>query len=417
MKRLITLLFVASILCFADVKFANVLGITYDTSKWNNSYCLKYRNSNELCMSYSLKYPVNIKCNNQEVSDMMTSLIESNVKSYKKSNAKEFISDNGGDDTISGNWDDEYTLELFSSTKHTFTISFSGGGYTGGAHGNYGISFSNYNIKNGKKINLSDLISNGKKSLSRAVEKYYRQKNGIKPNENLTSYDWFNDKFILAENFAITDKGIYFLYNSYEIKPYSSGQTNLLVPYKYLKNVLDFSGVLSSYTDIPNDNEEKNSVKIHTFDDNNIAMIKTYSKILGNGLVSVEVEMKNLSNHKLGWLSVSFPQLRYEDSLLKNRNVGFDNARVYPRGKRIYNITKRKTVNASYLLVEGESKHWKRGETKSINLILNVPKGLNTLYVNLRGSFKEKNKPPVSFPNDGVDGQQGFYNYRLRVDM
>jgi len=45
------------------------------------------------------------------------------------------------------------------------------------------------------------------------------------------------DTFLRTEGF-FTDKGLKFLYNVYEIKPYASGITELEIPYEDLKGIL-----------------------------------------------------------------------------------------------------------------------------------------------------------------------------------
>jgi hypothetical protein len=61
----------------------------------------------------------------------------------------------------------------------------------------------------------------------------------------LTEDEWFEERFILPENFAFTSRGILFLYNQYEIKPYSSGLSTFLLPYEALRGIIDPAGPLA----------------------------------------------------------------------------------------------------------------------------------------------------------------------------
>ena len=418
MRRIMVIMFVIVTALFSDMSFANKLGIKYQTKDWSDSYCHTYSNGEKLCMDYVITYPIDIRGDNQKAVDIFKSQVEKIVTKYKKSGAKKDILDMTLDDSdpIVGSWTDEYTVELLASTQKTLTLSYSGGGYMGGAHGNYGTEFINFDIDSGRKISIADIISGTKSSFTKAVERYYRDTNGLGMHDSLTRLEWFENKFALADNFAITDKGIYFYYNSYEIKAYAYGQTELLVPYRNLGDTIDSHGVLSTYVSTPQPiSKPQSNNKVYRV--NNLAEITIYSKNLGSGLVSVEVEMKNLSLHNRGWLSISFPQLRYRDSIVKSNSVGFDTLLSYPRGKKIYHNMLRKAVRASYLLVEGEATRWYRGDTKSISLIVDAPRRADSLIVYVRGSYKDRRRPVVSFPNDGVDGQQGFYNYTLRVDL
>jgi hypothetical protein len=45
----------------------------------------------------------------------------------------------------------------------------------------------------------------------------------------------------------LTPVGIRFLYNQYEIKPYAAGQTDLVVPYTQIKQLLKPNTVIAQY--------------------------------------------------------------------------------------------------------------------------------------------------------------------------
>jgi hypothetical protein len=51
-------------------------------------------------------------------------------------------------------------------------------------------------------------------------------------------YFFENQRFILNDNFVLTQKGIKFLFNVYEIKPYTAGITELEIPYEKLNGIL-----------------------------------------------------------------------------------------------------------------------------------------------------------------------------------
>jgi hypothetical protein len=116
--------------------------------------------------------------------------------------------------------------------------------YTGGAHGNYYTLYNNYDIKQNKEISLNDIINKDKLSeLIQIAEKIFRKQEGISETHSLTD-GYFFDKgvFSLPDNFILQKDGILFLYNIYEIKPYVSGITRLLVPYSSIQNLLTAEG-------------------------------------------------------------------------------------------------------------------------------------------------------------------------------
>ena len=61
-------------------------------------------------------------------------------------------------------------------------------------------------------------------------------------------YFFLNDKFVLPERFYINDLGLVFLYNPYEIKPYSEGTTKLIIPFSALKGIAKQNSILTTKT-------------------------------------------------------------------------------------------------------------------------------------------------------------------------
>jgi len=125
-------------------------------------------------------------------------------------------------------------IDIFSHTKNSITLKVAQTNYYGGAHGSYEVSF--FNFYKQKEIKLNDIIKDQNKLLKIAKE-YYKYIYNIQ-NKPLTANGWFEDKFILPNNFALLENGILFYYNSYEIKPYSFGHTKFILPYYKIKDIL-----------------------------------------------------------------------------------------------------------------------------------------------------------------------------------
>lgn len=119
----------------------------------------------------------------------------------------------------------------------------------GGAHGSTYTGFVNWNTKAGKKISLDDLFAPAYKTkLTTVAEKIFRKDEKLSGTSSLRNYFFKDEKFTLNDNFLITPVGIQFLYNEYEIKAYSEGQTTLLIPYIQIKSLLRPNTVLKQYT-------------------------------------------------------------------------------------------------------------------------------------------------------------------------
>jgi len=97
--------------------------------------------------------------------------------------------------------------------------------YSGGAHGNYGTQFRNFDLKKNKFIELSDILTeNGIKALPGLFEKYYRIQNNVDPSKSLQDDGLFTDTIHVNDNFIITPSGLTFNFVPYEIAPYAGGE-------------------------------------------------------------------------------------------------------------------------------------------------------------------------------------------------
>ncbi|MNL65691.1 hypothetical protein D3C87_1900590 [compost metagenome] len=82
--------------------------------------------------------------------------------------------------------------------------------------------------------------------LTAVAEKIFRKNEKLSPTESLKDKYFFeNDTFSLNQNFTITEKGLKFLYNPYEIKAYVYGTTELLIPFAELKDIAKPNSLLN----------------------------------------------------------------------------------------------------------------------------------------------------------------------------
>lgn len=111
---------------------------------------------------------------------------------------------------------------------------------TGMAHGMGGNQFINWDNQSQLSLNLKDLIKAGAydkyvEQLKIAYNKWIADNSAsIEDPENYARM-W---PFVASDNAGITDLGLLVKYQPYEIAPYSSGQPELLIPYKNLKDIL-----------------------------------------------------------------------------------------------------------------------------------------------------------------------------------
>lgn len=119
--------------------------------------------------------------------------------------------------------------------------------YMGGAHPNSVFSYLNYDPVNQQEILLDSLILPGSMDkLNSIAEVIFRKNEKLAPGSSLKEgYFFENDRFSLNRNFTITEKGLQFLYNPYEIKAYVYGTTTLVIPFSELKDIARPNSLIS----------------------------------------------------------------------------------------------------------------------------------------------------------------------------
>lgn len=119
--------------------------------------------------------------------------------------------------------------------------------YSGGAHPNSSFTYQNYNPETHQVITLDSLFIPGSSvKLNEIAEKIFRKNEKLSPDQSLKdNYFFENDTFKLNDNFTVTDEGLLFLYNPYEIKAYAFGITKLLIPFGEVKDIAKPGSLLS----------------------------------------------------------------------------------------------------------------------------------------------------------------------------
>lgn len=143
-------------------------------------------------------------------------------------------------------WFKEVRIQVLKQWKGYLGLKYTFIDYAGGAHPNSAFIFQNYNTVSNQNIPLDSLIKPGSLSvLTATAEKIFRKSEKLSPSQSLADAYFFDkNKFSLPHNFTITDKGLNFLYNPYEIKPYAAGITELLVPFDQIKTILKPNPIL-----------------------------------------------------------------------------------------------------------------------------------------------------------------------------
>ncbi len=153
----------------------------------------------------------------------------------------------------------EHELHGFSllSDKFLFSYGISRYVYMGGAHGLSTRNFYNFDLKTGKLLTEADIFTeNYDEALkdlikTRIVEQSVEDSTMI-PISNLEDTDYWVDAIKPNGNFYITESSINYVFNPYEIAPYSLGETEVILPFERLKDILNKNAIISHLIEIHN---------------------------------------------------------------------------------------------------------------------------------------------------------------------
>ncbi len=175
------------------------------------------------------------KCNSPQ--EAINIFIDSCVTKYREIYAKSF--EEQADSTLYYMY--QHSISIYNKVVFTNNnlISFyvTNSSYQGGAHGLYSKILVSIDLKNIKEITFKDVFKkDSKEELTKIIQakliKIIKDKGGNK------SYFFEFDEIEPNENFYVTDKGVQFTYNQYEIAAYSSGLFDVFIPYNEIKQIL-----------------------------------------------------------------------------------------------------------------------------------------------------------------------------------
>ncbi|MFA6778818.1 MAG: DUF3298 domain-containing protein [Paludibacteraceae bacterium] len=180
----------------------------------------------------------------------ITLFMDNLIKEYKnfetEFSANEF-SDEGIGSSFAGAHD--ASQEVVFNQDEILSILTTSYSFTGGAHGLTILKYSNFDLKDGKNISLSDIFVDDYESMLTPIilDKIARSNNVTDPKQ-LEDQGFFEISDIKpTENFYLDDKGITFLYNQYEIACYAMGQVKAFIPYNEISFLISSKSIINKY--------------------------------------------------------------------------------------------------------------------------------------------------------------------------
>ena len=136
-------------------------------------------------------------------------------------------------------WLKETNMSVCYNSEYILCLEYLDYVYTGGAHGMTNQSFDIFNLKTGTMISFQDIFkSDAVKRLSDILTSQLRSDRHIPDSISLKEAGFFVDVIKPGTNIYLNGSGIGFIYNQYEIAPYSVGISNIFIDYDQLNGVL-----------------------------------------------------------------------------------------------------------------------------------------------------------------------------------
>ncbi len=111
--------------------------------------------------------------------------------------------------------------------------------YSGGAHGMGTKNYLHFDMKTGESFTLKDVFEKG---FEKGINKIIQLRCIEKENSEEDFFIFKENKPTANENFYFDDKNLYFVYNPYEIAPYSSGFVTIDIPIEKIEKWLNKNG-------------------------------------------------------------------------------------------------------------------------------------------------------------------------------
>ena len=187
----------------------------------------------------NITYPSITGSGNKEIQDSFNNgakkIVDDEIKSFNKL-AGEFGNE-GNKNTANNSLELDY--QITGQNSNFISIKFIGYLYGGGAHGsNINISY-NFDLRTGQEIKLADLFRPDSNYLN-AISDYTI--NELKSRNLGDSKQIEEGASPKAENFKtvnISDTGLLFTFEDYQVAPYVVGQQTVIILFEKLKNTLN----------------------------------------------------------------------------------------------------------------------------------------------------------------------------------
>lgn len=240
-------------------KEATAVDNTTDTIAYTMTYSQRVFSNTKDSASVSMTYPAfkgdspfeKLLSNNVTKQLSMSDSIVISPEAYMDSFLKLYTDFIGQNKDYTIGWYEDVDISVLTNTANHFCIAHSRSSFTGGAHGNAFLGYTNFDRKSNRIIRLEDVIEESTlDKLTTIAEPLFRAEQEIADSVSLENAGYFvfdeaaMGKFKLNRNFILLKDGIQFFYNDYEIAPHAVGTSSVFIPYAKMEGILKKDFVL-----------------------------------------------------------------------------------------------------------------------------------------------------------------------------
>lgn len=137
------------------------------------------------------------------------------------------------------NFEENTETSVDHVSRYVITVSSGGYSYLGGAHGMYGIGYDNIDLRDGDIIDENKLFNPEYESkLAELIQDVVTERNNSSNEDGHIMLLVEIPEIKSNDNFILSDEGIVYIYNQYEISPYVQGIVEITVPYDKVKPLI-----------------------------------------------------------------------------------------------------------------------------------------------------------------------------------
>jgi hypothetical protein len=137
------------------------------------------------------------------------------------------------------NWEKSVSMAVIYNSSYLLCLEYLRYAYSGGTHGMTNVSYDIIYLDQGELLSYSDVFKEeADSSLSVLLTRQLRRDYSIPAEVSLQQAGFFVDQVKPNQNIFVDGNGVGFLYNSYEIAPYSQGATNIYLEFKQIRELV-----------------------------------------------------------------------------------------------------------------------------------------------------------------------------------